>query len=535
MPPRHFLFKLFLVSFAVTAPLWYAVAFKWPVDTDLIFYSNIMRAFSGQLWSGELYPRWLMAVNDGLGNPVFLYYPPATFYILALIDWLSFADPHGLGRIVLGMQLAVFAGGLAARAWLMRTLPEAQATAGGLIYAGFPSLALIAYYDFGITQLWALACMPLLLIAAHRVAAMAWRGVPLLAALYALLALTHVPSTIVFGGVPVLYAAFLAAPGNRRRAFVLASLAALLGAALAMFYLLPAKLNQPFIMSGYFLGGNGDYTLNFWKVRNLVAVMFVALPLIGFFTELPRGTKRRLTDATVRFWLWIIALFAFMTSYLSYPLWKLLPILAYLQFPWRMMVGAMPAAVYICARWLPHVRSRTFFLWFSGLVLGINGYVSVQSLFFESSRPLGDSLNYSLVVSREYQTTWMAEQDIWTYTAIPDALHEMPQALLAEGRGKLAITAWEPRRIALSADIASKEARVDLRRFYFPGWQSGEYAAGPHKALLSLTLPKGKHEVALTLPWFNGEREGMLISLSALGFWLFLWLRSRRPRPITGA
>src|SRR5215472_15010344 len=35
-------------------------------------------SFSHQLWSGELYPRWLVGMNGGLGSPAFFYYPPAS-------------------------------------------------------------------------------------------------------------------------------------------------------------------------------------------------------------------------------------------------------------------------------------------------------------------------------------------------------------------------------------------------------------------------------------------------------------------------
>ena len=36
--------------------------------------------FSTQLWAGDLYPRWLMGMNEGLGSPVFYYYPPRPIF-----------------------------------------------------------------------------------------------------------------------------------------------------------------------------------------------------------------------------------------------------------------------------------------------------------------------------------------------------------------------------------------------------------------------------------------------------------------------
>src|SRR5882672_9647668 len=40
--------------------------------------------FSTQLWAGDLYPRWLMGMNEGLGSPVFYYYPPVPFFLTSL-------------------------------------------------------------------------------------------------------------------------------------------------------------------------------------------------------------------------------------------------------------------------------------------------------------------------------------------------------------------------------------------------------------------------------------------------------------------
>jgi len=36
--------------------------------------------FAQQLRAGVVYPRWLPASHDGLGAPVFYYYPPLAFY-----------------------------------------------------------------------------------------------------------------------------------------------------------------------------------------------------------------------------------------------------------------------------------------------------------------------------------------------------------------------------------------------------------------------------------------------------------------------
>lgn len=513
-----------LVSTAIMAPLWYGIGTKWPVGTDLIFYSTALKAFSNQFWSGDLYPRWLMDVNAGYGSPVFVFYPPLTFYVSSLLQFLAPIDPHGMGRTLLSMQLALCASGITCWLWLRSKLPEKDAQTAGLIYAGFPSLALIIYYDYGVSQLWALAEFPLLLLAAERIGKQGLRAMAPLAMGFTVLALTHLPSTMIFSPIVVFYGAFCALPRQRWNRFILAGFAGLLGAGLAAFFLMPVYANEAYISSKYFLQGNGYYADSFSSLRNLVAVMTILVIILGLFLEVPKK-RRDLFDAETRFWLLVVVTLSFMTSYIALPLWHVLTPLHYLQFSWRMLVGAIPATVYIAIRWLPHVKSKQFFLWFSGLMFAANGYVTEESLFTPSARPLGNILQYSFILSQEYRTRWMDEHGIGTYKTFPERLHDMQPAEITQGKGNVTVVSSEQRQIHLKADIQSSEAKVRLRRFYFPGWQSVEPG---RDGLMSITVPRGKHDITLTLPWYEGERTGCLISLASLIAWLGLWVFSRR-------
>ncbi len=43
---------------------------------DFPFHLKWANHFSKQIWTGELYPRWLQDMNAGLGSPAFFFYPP---------------------------------------------------------------------------------------------------------------------------------------------------------------------------------------------------------------------------------------------------------------------------------------------------------------------------------------------------------------------------------------------------------------------------------------------------------------------------
>ena len=223
------------LSAAVTLPLWLLVATKWPQSLDFAFYSLALDQFSAQVWAGEWYPRWLTDVNAGLGSPAFLFYSPGIYWLGSAFEWLAPRDPHGFGRLVLLLQLGLVAAGLSAHRWLRRHWSALEARRAALAYAACPYLALKVYSSFGVAELWAIASLPLLLIATER--SMFWG----LAAGYAALALIHLPSCLVLALVPVAYSAWSAGIRGAARAVG----AGLVGACLAAFYLVPAVMNRP--------------------------------------------------------------------------------------------------------------------------------------------------------------------------------------------------------------------------------------------------------------------------------------------------
>ena len=62
--------------------------------------------FSEQFWAGDLYPRWLVGMNNGLGSPVFFYYPPVPFWLTSLIRPFFSDDPYGWHQLGVSASFA---------------------------------------------------------------------------------------------------------------------------------------------------------------------------------------------------------------------------------------------------------------------------------------------------------------------------------------------------------------------------------------------------------------------------------------------
>jgi len=494
------------LSALVTLPLWLLVATRWPQSLDFAFYALAIDRFSAQVWTGEWYPRWLTDVNGGLGSPAFLFYSPGVYWLGSAFQWLAPRDPHGFGRLVLLLQLGLVAAGLSAHRWLRRHGSPTEARAGALAYAACPYLAFKVYSSFGVAELWAIACLPLLLIASER--RIFWG----LAAGYAALALLHLPSCLVLALVPVAYSAL----GGGIRGAARALGAGLVGACLAAFYLVPAVMNRPFVAEQHFLEGRFDYRQNFSHPDAILAAVLTFVPLLFLAARLPRGQRTMpLRGGVTRFWAAEVLAAGVMMTPLSIRLWDALPPLQYLQFPSRFFSAVVPGVVWLEARLLA-VRP---FPGFRLLVTAIAYVVVIAGAAFPAFVTDASSLrrffDQGVVAAPEYQTRWQAESRLEPW-ALPAEILESPRAALVSGSGRVEVEEWGSRRIVLRTSIDTPNAQVRLKTAYFPGW-TGVDQIEPVDGLLGVMVEQGQGRVELTRPYFRGEREGLAISLVTLG------------------
>jgi uncharacterized membrane protein len=521
--PLSFLYKLAALAGAMLLPLWVLLLWRSPISADLIFYSTILDLFSKQFWAGEVYPRWLMDINLGFGSPVFLFYGPLPYYIGSLFEFLAGLDPQGWFRASLTMMLALIVGGITCFRWLKQHMSPEKAEKAALLYVCFPYLLPIIYMAFSISQLWAIALFPFLLEAADDVVRKNWRGVWKWSLAYALLALTHMPSLLVFSFIPVCYVIAFSPSGRRFANTLWAAIGSALAALLAAFYLLPMMASRAFMNTGHYLEQKFYYANNFLDFYFALGVMLVLAPLAGMYMD---SRKQPLTPH-MRFWLLMIGICLFMATPLSLPIWNAFTLLQYLSYPVRFFCAMLPGAVYLCVLWWSSLRNRHL-LW-GAYIIFIN---SMLILSFHMFFPADPDNKYSfawkdqLVPFSEYNTEWMQKEGIDTLAILPESLSGLPQQKILRGKGNVVIKDWQPRRISLSTEITSTDATVQLRRFYFPGWQSDtpNVTIEEYHALMIVRLPQGKHDITLTQRWFPGEREGLAISALALLIWLGLWV-----------
>lgn len=339
------------------------------------------RYFAEQLWSGELYPRWLMDMNSGLGSPTFFFYGSIPFYVSSLFQPFVPSSDFGWPAIGLSASVALVASGFAAFLWLRNVVGQNGAMAGALAYMVLPyHLEIDHVVRFAFAECWAFVSLPLVLAGAHRCIQGDRRALVPLALAYALLVMTHPPSTLLFSGVPIAYALCMAPRRQARQALALVVGGMFLGGLLAAVYLVPALFTQQSVsvqdtIAGYFsymqhflftsapldLPGRSqvfiDYAVAFRSAVNRATRVTVGIAFGSYLVTLLLARGGR--DGRVRsgaeprsaghlrfatFWAAAAVASVFMMSAPSAGIWRVLPVLQKVQFPWRLNIVLVCAA-----------------------------------------------------------------------------------------------------------------------------------------------------------------------------------------------
>ncbi|MGY2802587.1 hypothetical protein [Thermostichus sp. MS-CIW-37] len=177
--------------------LWPMLRQGYPMTHSTHFNLSWAFQYQRQFFGGQFYPRWLEYSNFGYGNPTFAFYPP-----LCMVAPLPFRllelDMPGSLVASMGLAMAVFGAGL--YALLRQLIPWAWALVLALAGMAGPYWLVDIYQRGAIGEVWAIAVSPWIFWASIQVICRPQSLWPIvaLAISYGLLALSHLPTLLVF-------------------------------------------------------------------------------------------------------------------------------------------------------------------------------------------------------------------------------------------------------------------------------------------------------------------------------------------------
>ena len=316
---------------------------------DSIFHFQSWLDAATQLRHGTLYPRWNFLAAYNAGEPRYLFSPPISWYLGGLLALIA---PFQAVPVLLAW-IALSIAGFSMHRLVSTWTTASTALIAACLYLANPFMlfSLLARDAYG--ELFAAAFCPLLILAALEETPDLWR----LAAPLALMWLSNVPGGVIGTYLLVLLALIRILPAVRRsgpqagRLVLTFAASFALAFAFAAFYLLPAIYQRRFIHLAAAFPPGLRPTDNLFFQRPLIPaydefliqVEHLALALIGITALVllaawlrERRSSTILSSIGSPIAILTLTLSFFLTCF-SAPLWRTLPELWLVQFPWRLL------------------------------------------------------------------------------------------------------------------------------------------------------------------------------------------------------
>jgi hypothetical protein len=505
------------------------------------------------LRNGVFPVRWMPDAAYGLGYPFFNFYAALPYYVAGLLNLLGFGYIWSLKLTqILGFVAAtVFAYLLARRVWASKA--AALLTALAYTYTPFHLIQVYVRGD-ALSEFYAYAFYPLILLALWR---LRQKPSPInmafLALAYGGLILSHNISALVFSPFVGLWliAYGLSSTNNKRSAisYMLYAISGIgLGLALSTWFWLPALLEGKWVHLERMTSGYLHYSGHFrsadliqWKVLfdyrreaspYAMGAVQAIFALMGTASILIWWIKRRRLERNSAFLLVMLASVTFLITPLSRPLWDMIPLLPFVQFPWRLLaVQAFPLSLIIghLARWPSKMVWRSIVAGVLGLALLATAmldlpveYLAIDEVTREQVALYEYFTAYVGSTSRnEYQPRWVEPSPFTSAVLLNDG--QKPPPLVVQGELLEAkLLAQRPTEERWLVEITSPQASLAFHTYYFPGWQGyidgRQVETKPVEGLgyIGLTVPQGSHQVVLRLERTRLRAFGEGLSLLAL-------------------
>lgn len=574
------LFVVLAFATLVAAPLTAPGYFMFAHDARHTVY--FMQMFDAGLRDGALLPRWATDMVFGYGYPLWLILAPLPYYGAEFFHLLGLDIPSSIKAIEI---VGWFAGGLSMYLFASRVLNKNAGLVAAVAYLFVPYHVVDLYVRGAMPEFLAFVFPPLILWALYQIhATRRIVYLPLAALAYAAMLLTHVQMTVLFspviaGYILVLWLADRPTTTDGRRtttanrpssvvrlpSFILASLAILWGVALAAFFFLPILLEQRYLTSDPLIGGFFNFRLHFVNPIQLISpfwgygyagingndqfslqlgILQLCFAIVALFT-LKRGDG--VSAQLIYFALVTVAAIFAMLS-ISTPLWELAaPIVAFTQFPWRVLFVSSFALSFLAGASLRIIRpspqasedrSNQFR---AALVLSL----LLALAMFPYARPEYTETQFSWNTLMDFQVNnrELLGDTVWAQKRPDDsplvdqyrAGNITSKAIVLEGDAFIDLVERRPLGDTVRVD-AKTPTRIQFYTRYFPGWTatldaiSVPVEPSGEQGLLTLDVPAGTHTVTTRWGTTAPRIIGAVVSFAALiSAALVLWFSRRAP------
>jgi hypothetical protein len=527
------------MAFAAEIPFFF---FGTPSGHDVEFHLYSWLEVLAQWKQGIFLPRWASMAHFAYGEPRFIFYPPASWMLGALLGAVFPWKFASCIYIWLALSLAGMSMFLLARRWFDR----ADAIFVGAFYAVNPYHLVIIYWRSAFAELLASCLVPLLLLCVLSSAKEGRRAVVPLTLVLAAAWLTNAPAALMIHYSLALLVLIFAWQMRSTRVLKVGACAVVMGMCLAAFYLLPAIYEQRWITISEVVSQGSRPVDNFLfvhttdpdhdrfnRIISWLAVFEIALTMAALWAAGAwRKSRRTLWNTSAG---WAIACSVAMFAFTAV-VWRLAPKLEYMQFPWRWLLClSMIFVIFVAAGFKPW--------WIRGLVVAagllviVGGWQRIQAPWWDNAADLRE-MQDNLADRIGYEGT----DEYTPLGADPSAVNKDGPNVAAIGGAKatIKISEWKAEVKSFSADMSAAD-KLNLRLFRYPAWKvtvngrAVEAEAGAAgQMLVPAAVGMNRVQVSFTRTW-DRKLGGWISALTAWFVILWAMLARRRESAATEA
>ena len=530
------------------------IAFRgnpWGHDVNLHLRSWMDAA--QQFREGSVFPRWAAGANQGFGEPFFIFYPPLSRLIgmtLGLILPWKFVSGIYIWLMLLLAGLAMWK---CASEWLA----PVDAMMASVLFAVNPYLLIIAYKRGNYADLLACAIFPLLIWGGIRMgSAPAQTALPL-AVVFAAIWLSDLPAAVVASYALAALLAFSAIAHRSLQPLWFGALAILSAFGSIAFFLFPAAWERRWVSIEEAVRSEWAPDHNFLFTHNNLpqyvafnrGLSYIALFLIAV-TFIAAILARRFRQDDPRVWRSLAALGAtsvFMMFPPSMVLYRTLPEMRYVEFPWRWLSPLCVVGAFLVASALSQVRRKWIASAAAALIVASVSAFIIYTANWDTSHYLD-----GLVADAHSPTGYPIRFGDWS-NPLGSQLSKLDKAapLVApanlEAENKLEpypliqVEQWRGERKVFSVS-SPRPLLLRLRLLTYPAWQAKvdgktvPLQTDPEVGQMMSPVPAGSSRVEITFGRTWDRTLGNIVSIVTLLTCvpLMLWLRKRHAELLRG-
>jgi hypothetical protein len=516
----------------------------WGHDFD--FHASLWIEAESQFRQGVLYPHWAGLANVGFGEPSFTMYPPVSWFAGGLLGLLL---PWRLA-ICAFVFLTLAGAGFAMWRFVSDWLGPVAAAIAGILYLLNPYLLATMYIRCDYAEVVAIAVFPLLIRAAIRtLRGGITDGLPVIPAFGAIW-LSDLPAGVI-ASYSLALVVLVGSIARRSWRPVLAGAVAVLGTFGSIaFFLLPAAWERQWIEMS--LAFQPDWTPEtnflFRHVSDAImagvnrgmsgmAVLFIAAGAIGVCY-----TKRfRSRNADV--WQIVVALGG-VSAFLMFPasrlLWRVMPELSAVEYPWRWLTPLAAASVFMVSAAIAEAevsKSRWLRVGVTAASFGVLCAVLYIVHWDGGSRHLNGLVEEAQTGSGyRFNDAKNWRRPLGSRPALLAASAPLAEPADSDSDLQVRIERWAPERKILAV-VSRQPDRIRLKLLNYPAWRAsanqGRVSLETDKETgqMLLEVPSGSTRVEIDYTRTWDRTAGMIVScLTILG--LLAWFCSLRKVPV---